>query len=438
MGWMRLDGKIGDLIKGLGSDKRERQGRWRFSRSVTWPALNVGAEYDPSTGNLFLIEAFGSNQSFLASEFSTAGGVRLGARRDIVSEILGPPERTVSGGGSTSLYYDRAGIRFTVADMGPYAGEVGDIRINWPSVPRGDSLIIPSLRISVLEVGMPLDQALKFMGGGYHRSEPTPGSSVYYWPHFALSIVELDGYLHSVRFARDNPSDAATIRYATQNELSLSGSVAAVKSVLGEPPRKTNLSGGYQTWTYPAEGISFTFDFVQNILDVFLASDLAKLDHFLSTHPASALGYHQRGSAYLIRGDKNHAIADLNKAVELDPRYSAAYSTRGTFHLENGELEEALNDLNKAIALSPRSFAAYNNRSMIYLKAGKLQRALSDAEKSLALNPDNAFVLDTRGHVFEALGRKEEAIADYRKAISKQPDLQESKDGLRRLGITSF
>jgi tetratricopeptide (TPR) repeat protein len=70
------------------------------------------------------------------------------------------------------------------------------------------------------------------------------------------------------------------------------------------------------------------------------------------------------------------------------------------------------------------------------LKSGKPAEALPDAEKSLALKPNNARALDTRGSIFEALQRKEEAIADFKRALSVDPDLQNSRDGLIRLGVT--
>jgi tetratricopeptide (TPR) repeat protein len=81
---------------------------------------------------------------------------------------------------------------------------------------------------------------------------------------------------------------------------------------------------------------------------------------------------------------------------------------------------------------------AYNARAWAYFKAGKAVQGLPDAEKSLELRPNDAETLDTRGSIFETLGRKEEAIADFRKALRINSNLESSKEGLKRLGVSPY
>jgi outer membrane protein assembly factor BamE (lipoprotein component of BamABCDE complex) len=195
------------------------------------------------------------------AEYATADGIRLGTRRQDLVSVMGPPERTVTGGGSTSFYYDRRGIRFTLSDTGPLAGKVGSMRVVWRSVPHGDTTAVPGKRISSVEVGMPVEQALALLGGGYHKGEAAPGVHVYAWPHLGLSFVERSGSVMSVRAGSQLPADAPGILYGTVDGLGRGSTAAQIKAVLGEPSRTdTSLPLGEHWWIFRARGIAFGLD----------------------------------------------------------------------------------------------------------------------------------------------------------------------------------
>jgi len=157
------------------------------------------------------------------------------------------------------------------------------------------------------------------------------------------------------------------------------------------------------------------------------------------TRRSLAILYDNRGNAYEQKNDHDKAIADYNKAIELDPKYAKAYNDRGNAYVQKGGHDKAIADYSKAIELNPKDDDAYTGRAWSYFKAGKAAQGLPDAERSLELYPHNAHALDTRGHIFEALGRREEAIADYRKTLVLDPG-EEGKEDLKRLGapITDF
>jgi tetratricopeptide (TPR) repeat protein len=111
-----------------------------------------------------------------------------------------------------------------------------------------------------------------------------------------------------------------------------------------------------------------------------------------------------------------------------------AYRNRSGTYAKKGEYDRAIADFDKAIELDPKYAGAYNSRAMVFFTDGKPAQGLPDVEKSLELHPDDPNALDTRGLIFEALGRKQEAIADFRRALAMAPNLQSSKDALKRLG----
>ena len=66
-----------------------------------------------------------------------------------------------------------------------------------------------------------------------------------------------------------------------------------------------------------------------------------------------SLAYRNRGSAYLLRGELELAIADLDRSIELDPGNSTAYISRGVVRAASGNLTLAVGDYTLAIMAQP-------------------------------------------------------------------------------------
>ena len=79
------------------------------------------------------------------------------------------------------------------------------------------------------------------------------------------------------------------------------------------------------------------------------------------------------------------AIADLNKAIQLNPSLVEAYNNRGAVYINNGDYDQALEDLNKAIQLDPNFAVAYYNRGVSYKNKGKYDQANADFAKEKEL-----------------------------------------------------
>jgi tetratricopeptide (TPR) repeat protein len=99
---------------------------------------------------------------------------------------------------------------------------------------------------------------------------------------------------------------------------------------------------------------------------------------------SSPEAYYNLGAAYARRGMFPQALAALDNSISVNPT-AAAYTNRGVVHALSGMPEHALEDLNKAIDLDRLNADAYVNRANLYLKAGRKEEASRDFRKACEL-----------------------------------------------------
>jgi tetratricopeptide (TPR) repeat protein len=64
------------------------------------------------------------------------------------------------------------------------------------------------------------------------------------------------------------------------------------------------------------------------------------------------------------KGDSSRAVADYNRAIEVDPGYALAFYNRGmTYHAQQ-KFDQAMADINQAIKLNPNYGKAFYERGM--------------------------------------------------------------------------
>jgi tetratricopeptide (TPR) repeat protein len=100
-----------------------------------------------------------------------------------------------------------------------------------------------------------------------------------------------------------------------------------------------------------------------------------------------AIAHYNRGTAYDNKGQYDRAIADYDKASQLNPRDADVYLNRGNAYANKGQYDRAIADYDKAIELNPRDADAYNNRGLAYYKKGDRDKAITDYRKALQIDP---------------------------------------------------
>ncbi|MGA7293893.1 MAG: tetratricopeptide repeat protein, partial [Terriglobales bacterium] len=156
---------------------------------------------------------------------------------------------------------------------------------------------------------------------------------------------------------------------------------------------------------------------------------ITALDNAVKSDPRFALGFAQLGEAYRLKYqlDKDpkwidEALANCNKAEQLDDRLPVVYVTLGHIHRVTGKYDLALQEYQRALQLDPRSADAVIGLADSYDSAGRTADAEAAYRKAIALRPDSWEVLNSFGALLDSHERHGEAAAQFRRAIELTPD----------------
>jgi protein O-mannosyl-transferase len=149
--------------------------------------------------------------------------------------------------------------------------------------------------------------------------------------------------------------------------------------------------------------------------------DVTLWNHVINSKQEVFLAYNSRAVALAKRGDKEAAMKDFNRALELYPAYPRAFYNRGKLFSEKGDLERALADFDAAIALNKTDHKYFLERGIARSKRQEFNEALTDFNAAQALKGDDAGVYNNRGIVHKKMGNLEAALEDYTKALWLNP-----------------
>ena len=138
--------------------------------------------------------------------------------------------------------------------------------------------------------------------------------------------------------------------------------------------------------------------------------------------PEDAAALARRGNASMGRGDSDHALADLTRAIELAPDNPDYIFQRGQVYRSRKEYENAVGDYSRALQLRPDFVPALMSRAQLRIDMRNIPEARADLD---AVDRIAAKQADTRYELAEAYERADFfrlAIAQFDLWIDSHPE----------------
>jgi membrane associated rhomboid family serine protease/Flp pilus assembly protein TadD len=161
-------------------------------------------------------------------------------------------------------------------------------------------------------------------------------------------------------------------------------------------------------------------------LFIFAISDYKKI---LAIHPGDsetlaslARSYYQHGLQAMEQGRVKRAILDFNSYIEQFPDDSGGYTARAQCYHSLNQKEDAIQDLQKAMDLESGSQALHLLKGLIHLMDGRYEEALAALQTYLDVYPEDDYGWYCRAEVYILMDRLEEAEGDLDRAIELKPN----------------
>jgi len=127
----------------------------------------------------------------------------------------------------------------------------------------------------------------------------------------------------------------------------------------------------------------------------------------------TAAGFQLREGDFLVnRGQWEEALSAYTMAIELDPDYAQAYLRRANLYRHRQEFSLAIADYNKAIQLNPFAEAFYDARIRTRILAMDLEGAEKDLADSRKIVADQPGAREQRADAYLMLGNYKAAEAE--------------------------
>lgn len=144
----------------------------------------------------------------------------------------------------------------------------------------------------------------------------------------------------------------------------------------------------------------------------------------LALNPSNAPLYFRRSDLYRVDQDFTNALADLERAAQIDPSLVRVDFCRGRVLFEAGRSADALPLLNRYLARKLEDSEAFTTRARVLKKLNQFRKSADDYTTAIAMNrvPNPELYIE-RAEALRSLGDLEEAVRGLDEGIGKMGPL---------------
>lgn len=149
---------------------------------------------------------------------------------------------------------------------------------------------------------------------------------------------------------------------------------------------------------------------------------LEVLDLRIERNAKDAEAHAERAAVLFNLGRANEAIADMNKAVELEPERVVYRLRQADYYFAGGDVEKSYKALSEAERLSPTSVEVQLKMGEVMFYSRDYDRALRCLTNVTEREPDNETALLMTGFVYKEMGDTVSAVKYLRRMCDLYPD----------------
>ena len=152
--------------------------------------------------------------------------------------------------------------------------------------------------------------------------------------------------------------------------------------------------------------------------------------HALACTSKNYVAHNQLGLVLAEGGQFDKAVAQYQKALEINPDYAETHNNLGVAMASRGQINSAIARYQMALKISPDYVEAHNNLGVALAGRGEVDSAIAQYEQALKVKPDYARAHNNLGNALTGRGNADSAIAHYRMALEIKPDYAEAHNNL--------
>ncbi|MEY2578778.1 MAG: hypothetical protein QOI49_1602 [Verrucomicrobiota bacterium] len=166
---------------------------------------------------------------------------------------------------------------------------------------------------------------------------------------------------------------------------------------------------------YPDYGVGAPDEFYQKAKEMAIKA--------ISLEPSLGAPHAALGVIYAnFDHDFAKAIAEFNRATELDPNYATAHQWKTTALGALGQFDEAIASSKRSVVLDPLSLIVNSDLAFNYLNAHRFDDAIAQSRKTLEIDPNFHIAREYLAMALQFEGKLPDALAEYQKAKSAATD----------------